>query len=121
MATTAGTAETTTEGAAGPADAPTSGAPAMGGARPPKGARGTEPRAETVGFEPTEGVTPFTALAGPRTRPDYATSPGVGKGTGRPHRPAKELRRDPSPAVRDHSGHDDDVAWLTSRMPTRGR
>lgn len=26
-------------------------------------------RAETVGFEPTEGVTPFTALAGPRTRP----------------------------------------------------
>ena len=35
----------------------------------------TGPRAETVGFEPTERVTPFTALAGPRTRPDYATSP----------------------------------------------
>src|SRR5690606_23141026 len=33
-------------------------------------------RAETVGFEPTEEVAPLTALAGPRTRPDYATSPG---------------------------------------------
>src|SRR5665647_3324016 len=39
------------------------------------GGGATGPRAETVGFEPTEGVTPFTALAGPRTRPDYATSP----------------------------------------------
>src|SRR5665648_169240 len=39
------------------------------------GGQGAGPRAETVGFEPTERVTPFTALAGPRTRPDYATSP----------------------------------------------
>ena len=32
--------------------------------------------AETVGFEPTEGFNTLTVLAGPRTRPDYATSPG---------------------------------------------
>lgn len=31
--------------------------------------------AETVGFEPTEGFNTLTVLAGPRTRPDYATSP----------------------------------------------
>lgn len=31
--------------------------------------------AETVGFEPTEGFNTLTVLAGPRTRPGYATSP----------------------------------------------
>ena len=31
--------------------------------------------AETVGFEPTEGFNTLTVLAGPRTRPYYATSP----------------------------------------------
>lgn len=33
--------------------------------------------AETVGFEPTEGFNTLTVLAGPRTRPDYATSPST--------------------------------------------
>ena len=38
--------------------------------------------AETVGFEPTEGFNTLTVLAGPRTRPYYATSPCTPRGTG---------------------------------------
>src|SRR5512133_2498888 len=45
-----------------------------------RGGFATTPRAETVGFEPTEEVAPLTALAGPRTRPNYATSPRLGRG-----------------------------------------
>ncbi len=52
------------------------------------------PVAETVGFEPTEGFNTLTVLAGPRTRPDYATSPSTcctaTQDTG-PKSPAKPL------------------------------
>lgn len=57
--------------------------------------------AETVGFEPTEGFDPFTALAGPRTRPGYATSPSAHRLPGRV-------------AVRQNPG-------LSGRTPRSGR
>lgn len=64
------------------------------------------PVAETVGFEPTEGFNTLTVLAGPRTRPDYATSPIT------EHQTTGTL---PGQAKRGHEAHDDPVIERSGR------